>query len=79
MKMDAPHVARRKAATAAILKRSYQPPVAAAPAPQALPPQTFAASAGPPVIKQQTLFESWGMAANQSTAAVGGADSMDMN
>jgi nitrite reductase/ring-hydroxylating ferredoxin subunit len=75
------HIARRKAATAAILKRSYVPPTA--PLVDALPP--------PPqkLVKktsaQKTLFETWGIQNQQqqqhqaSPVAVGGNDAMDMS
>lgn len=76
------HIARRKAATAAILKRSYVPP--SAPLVDTLPPPP------PPPQKlvrktsaQKTLFETWGIQYQQqqqaSPVAVGGNDAMDMS
>lgn len=87
---DPPHVARRKAATAAILNRAYRPPTAdntpmqspekMAPPPSVFPTGAAAAAAGGSGsgtaggVRQATLFESW---ARRPMAA--GGDSMDTN
>lgn len=52
-RVDPPHIARRKAATAAILAKSYRPPTS-----QTAPPSAPTAGAS---IRQRTLFESWGV------------------
>jgi hypothetical protein len=70
-RVESAHVARRKAATAAILARAYKPPVAAPPVQQAPPP---AAPTGPPVVRQQTLFESW-----KVPVAAAGGEGMDLS
>jgi nitrite reductase/ring-hydroxylating ferredoxin subunit len=88
---DPPHIARRKAATAAILARSYRPPTVDAPM-QASPVKLAApavAAPAPPVVpvratsgsaagaRQATLFESWSR--GPAVGATSGAEGMDMN
>lgn len=62
VKADPPHVARRKAATAAILAKSYRAPTAAPvpvqPIPKPAAPAGHASNAGG--SRQATLFEAWG-------------------
>ena len=90
-KPDPPHVARRKAATAAILNRGYRPPTADnTPMQSPVKPQQpkFVApvagmngSMSGGATRQATLFESWGSRQPAATAVIGGggADSMDMS
>lgn len=70
-KADSPFVARRKAATAAILARSYRPPTDSA-----MQSPEKGAVEPPPRTKvvQKTLFQAWGP---QAVAA--GPENMDMN
>ena len=84
VKHDLPHVARRKAATAAILARSYKPPIHSAPtkhvasdmgravhevnAASKNTPTTSQASQGG-VVRQRTLFEAWGVQQEGSSAS----------
>ena len=85
---DPPHVARRKAATAAILNRAYRPPTAdntpmQSPEKFVPPPSSFPTAGAAPgapasagVVRQATLFESW---ARHPVAATAGVDNMDTN
>lgn len=57
-RMDAPHVARRKAAVAAIRAKAYKPPTAPA---QALSTDTVTP------VRQKTLFETWQLRSQQDT------------
>lgn len=52
-RVDAPHVARRKAAVAAIRAKAYKPPMAATP--HTAPTQNQTSKSG----GQQTLFDAW--------------------
>jgi nitrite reductase/ring-hydroxylating ferredoxin subunit len=74
-KVDPPHIARRKAATAAILAKSYRPPTADSTPTQFLSKPQAPAPAAAQGARQQTLLEmSWGarpVAVND--------DAMDMN
>lgn len=72
-KADPPHIARRKAATAAILQKSYRPPTAdSAPMQSPAKPQAAAPVQG---ARQQTLLEmAW--AARPATTS---GDAMDMS
>lgn len=81
---DPPHVARRKAATAAILARSYRPPTVDAPmqaspvkpaAPAVVPVRATSGSASG--ARQATLFESWSR--GPAVGAATGPEGMDMN
>ena len=68
-RIDPPHIARRKAATAAILAKSYRPPTSQIAA------QPAALTAAP---RQKTLFESWGVQQQQQQQAVAtGASPME--
>jgi len=68
-RVDPPHIARRKAATAAILAQSYRPPTSQ------VAPQSTPSTAAP---RQKTLFESWGVQQQQQQQAVAtGASPME--
>ena len=69
VKADPPHIARRKAATAAIRQKSYQPPTAeSSPMQSPAKPAPPAAAPAPPANRQRTLFEAWGARALTTAA-----------
>jgi len=69
VKADSPFVARRKAATAAIMAKSYRPPTSdsAMQSPVKMAEDAMpAAVAAPRLAVQKTLFESWGTGPSNS-------------
>ena len=76
VRVDPPHIARRKAAVAAIAAKAYKPPTVSVTATQAGPGH---AAQKPPKPAQKTLLDmAWGLQRSASTAA-GAGDDMDMD
>lgn len=76
VRVDPPHIARRKAATAAILAKTYKPPTVSVTATQA---GAAHSAQKPPRPAQKTLLDmAWGLQRTASTAASAG-DDMDMD